>query len=139
MRRHTRPTGAVRIWQRIRVLNTFLRLSYAGFFAITHHAVVPFYSSAYLSPLKNDGGGVLLCHDILMLNECIKKRIGDASCPRLSGSKRTTFRGAKRRCKSVCDALPWLRWRRSRRKGQVWAEPENNSNLCTHPCPYRLV
>ena len=28
------------------------------------------------------------------------------SSPRLSGSKRTTFRGAKRRCKSEWDALP---------------------------------
>ena len=48
------------------------------------------------------------------------------SRPRLSGSKRTTFRGEKRRCKSEWDALPWLRWRRSRRKGQVWAEPKNS-------------
>ena len=47
-----------------------------------------------------------------------------ASRPRMTGSKRTTFRGATRRCKSEWDALPWLRWRRSRRKGQVGAETE---------------
>ena len=40
----------------------------------------------------------------------------------------------------VCETLClWLRCQRSRRKGQVGAEPENNSNLCTHPCPYRLA
>ena len=33
-------------------------------------------------------------------NEYTKNRIGNVSCPRLSGSKRTTFRGAKRRSKS---------------------------------------
>ena len=42
----------------------------------------------------------LFCHDVLMLNEYIKERIQTVSRPRLSGSKRTTFRGAKRRCKS---------------------------------------
>ena len=35
-----------------------------------------------------------------------KKWLWQKSCPRLSGSKRTTFRGAERRCKSVWDALP---------------------------------
>ena len=42
-------------------------------------------SSRFCPPLKNDGRGELLCHDILMLNEYIKKRIGNISCPRLSG------------------------------------------------------
>ena len=42
----------------------------------------------------------------------IKERIQTVSRPRMKGSKRTTFRGAERRCKSVWDALPWLRWRR---------------------------
>ena len=54
----------------------------------------------------------------------------------MTGSKRTTFRGAKRRCKSEWDALPWLRWRRSRRKGQVWAEPKNSFlQNCINTCP----
>ena len=56
-----------------------------------------------------------------------KERIGNASCPRLSWSKRTAFQGAERRCKREWDALPWLKcqplgWR----KGQVWAEKENS-------------
>ena len=55
-------------------------------------------------------------------NEYTKNRIGNVSCPRLSGSKRTTFRGAKRRCKSKWDALPWLKCQRSWRKGQVGAD-----------------
>ena len=29
-----------------------------------------------------------------------KQSIQNVSCPRLSGSKRTTFRGAQRRCKN---------------------------------------
>ena len=43
---------------------------------------------------------------------------------RMTGGKRTTFRGAERCCKSEWDALPWLKCQRSWRKGQVWAEME---------------
>ncbi len=49
------------------------------------------------------------------------------------------FEEKERRCKSEWDALPWLRWRRSRRKGQAWANRWNDSDLCTHSCPYRLA
>ncbi|MDU2620772.1 MAG: hypothetical protein E7C72_05765 [Dialister sp.] len=45
----------------------------------------PLSSFRFCSPLKNDGRSELLCHDILMLNEYIKKSIGNVSCPRLSG------------------------------------------------------
>ena len=34
----------------------FLRLTYAGFFAITHHAVVPFCSSAYFHRSRMTAG-----------------------------------------------------------------------------------
>ena len=51
-------------------------------------------------------GVFLFCHDVLMRIEYIKERIESVSCPRLSGSKRTTFRGAELRCKSEWDALP---------------------------------
>ena len=82
------------------ILNTLLTISYAGFFAKSQIMFFPLSSSRFCPPLKNDGRSELLCHDILMLNEYIKKSIGNVSCPRLSGSKRTAFRGAERRCKS---------------------------------------
>ena len=65
-----------------------------------------------------------------------RERMQTVSRPRMTGSKRTAFRGAERRCKSEWDALPWLRWRRSRRKGQVWAEPKNSFlQNCINTCP----
>ena len=92
--------------QRIRVLNTLFRLSYAGFFAKSHMMFFLLSSFRFCLPLKNDGRSELLCHDILMLNEYIKQSIENVSRPRMTGSKRTAFRGAKRRCKSEWDALP---------------------------------
>ena len=61
-------------------------VSYAGFFA-THNNLFFNISFLYvcLPPLKNDDRSELLCHDILMLNEYIKKSIGTISRPRLSG------------------------------------------------------
>ena len=97
----------------------------------------------------------------------ISKWLIQKSSPCLSGSKRTTFRGAKRRCKSEWDALPWLRCQPTGwRKGQVGAETKESflqngikylpsflnevknlakdtgnkcSDLCTQACPYRLA
>ena len=43
--------------QRVQVLNTFLRLSYAGFFAKSHIMFFLPSSFRFLSPLKNDGRG----------------------------------------------------------------------------------
>ena len=75
-----------------------------------------YYHSCSARRSRMKAGVFLFCYDVLMLNEYIKKRIEDTSRPRLTGSKRTTFRGAKRRCKSEWDAK-WLA-QKSRRKGQ---------------------
>ena len=50
-------------------------ISYAGFFAITHHAVVPFCSFACLPPLKNDGTSELRFDVVLNDFLAKKKRI----------------------------------------------------------------
>ena len=62
-----------------------MRLIYAGFFAKSQIMFFLLSSFRFCPPLKNDGRSELLCHDILMLNEYIKKSIGNVSCPRLSG------------------------------------------------------
>ena len=51
-------------------------------------------------PLKNDGTSELRFREAVNDFSPKKKSTGNVSCPRLSGSKRTTFRGAERRCKS---------------------------------------
>ena len=56
-------------------LNTLFRLSYAGFFSESHIMFFPLSSFRFCQPLKNDGRGVLFCHNVLMLNEYIKERI----------------------------------------------------------------
>ena len=69
MKRHTRPTGAVKIWQRIRVLNTL--------FAIILRRILRYHSSRcgsvllirILPPLKNDGTGEL--RSGVGLNTCL--------------------------------------------------------------------
>ena len=50
-----------------------------------------------------------------------KQNRHSVSRPRLSESKRTTFRGAKWCCKSVWDALPLAK---VAAKGQAWADTE---------------
>ena len=67
------------------MLNTHFLLYHAGFFAKSHVMFFLLSSSRFCPPLKNDGRSELLCHDILMLNEYIKKSIGNVSCPRMSG------------------------------------------------------
>ena len=85
------------------ILNTLLTISYAGFlplplvgYGVSLHFRVALLLKiqfachrSWLPPLKNDGRSELLCHDILMLNEYIKKSIGNVSCPRLSGKVST--------------------------------------------------
>ena len=66
-------------------LYTLLTVSYAGFFAESQIMFFLLTSFPFCPPLKNDGRGELLCHDILMINEYIKKSIGNVSRPRLSG------------------------------------------------------
>ena len=51
-------------------------------------------------PLKNDGRGELRFREVVNDFSPKKKSIQNASCPRLSGSKRTTFRRVKRHWKS---------------------------------------
>ena len=56
-------------------LNTLLTISYAGFFAESQVMFFLPSSFQFCPPLKNDGRGVLFCHNVLMLNEYIKERI----------------------------------------------------------------
>ncbi len=44
-----------------------------------------YHHSDFTRRSRMTAGVFLLCHDILMLNEYIKKRIGNVSRPRLSG------------------------------------------------------
>ena len=55
-------------------LYTLLTVSYAGFFAKSQIMFSLLSSFQFCSPLKNDGRGVLFCHNVLMLNEYIKER-----------------------------------------------------------------
>ena len=73
----------------------------AGFFAKSHMMFFLLSSFRFYTPLKNDGRGELRFG--MTVNDLLpkKKRIRTVSRPRFSGSKRTTFRGAERRCKSV--------------------------------------
>ena len=72
--------------QRIRVLNTLYRLSYAGFFA-THNNL--FFNILFLyvclPPLKNDGRDELRFREVVNDFSPKKKSTGNVSCPRLSG------------------------------------------------------
>ena len=54
-------------------INTLLTITYAGFFAKSQIMFFLPSSFRFCLPLKNDGRGVLFCHDILILNEYIKK------------------------------------------------------------------
>ena len=99
------------------ILNTLLTISYAGFFAKSQIMFFLLSSFRFCPPLKNDGRSELLCHDILMLNEYIKKSIGNVSCPRLSG-------------KVAALAVE---------RGKCEQTQKNDSNLCTPTRPYRLV
>ena len=53
--------------QRLQVLNTFLQLSYAGFFAKSHIMFFLLSSFRFLPPLKNDGRGVAF---FMVLHSC---------------------------------------------------------------------
>ena len=83
---------------------------------------------ACLPPLKNDGRSELLCHDILMLNEYIKKSIGNVSCPRLSG-------------KVAALAVERGKYEQKRKNKKISMSKTNKkySDLCTQTCPYRLA
>ena len=77
----------------------------AGFFAKSH---MMFFFRFY-PPLKNDGRCELRFREAV--NDFLPKKesTGNVSRPRMTGRKRTTFRGAERRCKSVCDSLPLVK------------------------------
>ena len=82
------------------ILYTLLTISYAGFFAKSHMMFFLLSSFRFYPPLKNDGRSELRLKRIFYLL-CQKERMQIASRPRMTGSKRTAFRGAERRCKSV--------------------------------------
>ena len=75
--------------QRIRVLNTLYRLSYAGFFAKSQ--IMFFLPSLFrfCPPLKNDGRGELRFREVVNDFSPKKKSTGNVSCPRLSGKVST--------------------------------------------------
>ena len=81
----------------------------AGFFAKSHMMFFLLPSFRFYPPLKNDGRSELRFREAI--NDFLPKKesIGNVSRPRMTGRKRTTFREAERRCKSVCDALPLVK------------------------------
>ena len=86
-------------------LYTHLCVSLAGIFAKSHMIFFLLLSFRFYPPLKNDGRGELRLQRIFYLL-CQKERMQIASRPRMTGSKRTAFRGAERRCKNEWNAIP---------------------------------
>ena len=80
---------------------TLLTIFLAGFFAMSHMMFFLPSTFRFYPLLNNDGRGELHLRKAVSNFSPNKRKILIVRLPRLSGSKRTTFRGAERRCKSV--------------------------------------
>ena len=137
---------------------THFQLSYAGFFAKSQIMFSLLSSFQFCPPLKNDGRGVLFCHNVLMLNEYIKERIQALKLSPLVGESVNRQVDERGKCEqkrkrvsyrttlNIC--LSFLNGRKMRsgisvikKYGKEWRIQAKvarfkYSDLCTQACPY---